>query len=60
MYVNFGDTIQLWCYGYYGDGNSYAYNAGISATLINSAANGVHKSKMKRVAPPPPGPAQGR
>jgi hypothetical protein len=36
LFVGAGDSVQLWCYGSSG-GVSDVYNAGITATLINSA-----------------------
>jgi hypothetical protein len=44
LFVNAGDAVQLWCYTG-GSNGSYAFNAGLTATLINSA------DKAKKVKP---------
>jgi hypothetical protein len=38
LFINAGDSVQLWCESALG-GGSYAFNAGITATLINSAVD---------------------
>ena len=58
VYVNAGDAIQLWCYGYYGDGYSYVYNAELTSILINTANSGPDKHSPHMQAPPPPAHAQ--
>jgi hypothetical protein len=57
VYVNAGDSIQLWCYGYYGDGASEVYNAALTSTLINTVITRPGKHRGQRLAPPP-GPAR--
>jgi hypothetical protein len=44
LFVSAGDAVQLWCYTG-GSNGSYAFNAGLTATLINSA------DKAKKVKP---------
>jgi hypothetical protein len=44
LFVNAGDAVQLWCYTG-GSNGSYAFNAGLTATLINSS------DKAKKVKP---------
>lgn len=58
VYVNAGDAIQLWCYGGYGDGYSWVYNAELTSILINTAYSGPDKYSPRRQAPPPPAHAQ--
>lgn len=58
VYVNAGDAIQLWCYGYNGDGYSWVYNAQLTSILINTAYSGPDKYRPHRQAPPPPAHAQ--
>lgn len=58
VYVGTGDAIQLWCYGYYGDGYSYVYDAELTSILINSAASGPDKHSPHQQVPPPPAHAQ--
>jgi hypothetical protein len=53
VYVSAGDSIQLWCYGYYGDGATEVDTAGLTSTLINTVTS---KHRGQRLAPPP-GPA---
>ena len=53
VYVNAGDSIQLWCYGYYGSGATEVYNAALTSTLINSATTRPGKHRGQRLAPPP-------
>jgi hypothetical protein len=36
VFLNVGDSVQLWCYSFNGDGKSFLYNAGMTLTLINS------------------------
>jgi hypothetical protein len=54
VYVNAGDAIQLWCYGYYGDGYSSVYNAELTSILINTVNAGPGKRSPHQQAPPPP------
>jgi collagen triple helix repeat protein/IPT/TIG domain-containing protein len=67
VYANAGDSIQLWCYGYYGYEDSYLYNAGLTSILINGAVNQnaasdgspvTHRVQRQAPAPghAPPGP----
>jgi hypothetical protein len=56
VYVNAGDSIQVWCYGYYGDGNTEVDTAGLTSTLINTVTTRPGKHGRQRMAPPP-GPA---
>ena len=53
VFVNAGDSIQLWCYGYYGDGATEVYNAALTSTLINSATTRLSKRRGQQPAPPP-------
>jgi hypothetical protein len=53
VYVNAGDSIQLWCYSYYGDGYSFVYNAGLTSTLINTVSTGAKGQSVHRPANPP-------
>ena len=41
--VNAGDAFQLWCYSFNGDGSSSVFNAGLTATLIDSASDASKK-----------------
>jgi hypothetical protein len=53
LYVKAGDSIQLWCYGYYGDGNSYVYDVALTSILINSASvDPMMRRGTQRHAPP--------
>ncbi len=53
VYVKAGDSIQVWCYGYNGDGASYVYNAALTSTLINSASiDPMMRRGTQRHAPP--------
>jgi hypothetical protein len=56
VFVNAGDSIQLWCYGYYGTGGTEVYNAALTSTLINTVTSRPSKHRGQRLAPPP-GPA---
>ena len=58
VFVNAGDAIQLWCYGYNGDGSSWVYNAELTSILINNAYSGPNKYSPRRQAPPPPSHAE--
>jgi len=53
VYVNAGDSIQLWCYGYYGDGATEVYNAALTSTLINTVTTSPGKRRGRQLAPPP-------
>src|SRR5580692_6242042 len=57
MYVNAGDSIQLWCYGYNGDGATEVYNAALTSTLMNTVTARLKKRGGQQLAPPP-GPAR--
>jgi hypothetical protein len=50
--VNAGDSFQLFCYGSIG-GFSDAFNAGLTATLINSADSASKKVRHGRKIHPP-------
>jgi hypothetical protein len=47
-----GDSFQLWCYTQNG-GTSSVFNAGITATLINSASDASKKPRHPRKVHPP-------
>jgi hypothetical protein len=53
MYVNAGDSIQLWCYGYNGDGATEVYNAALTSTLMNTVTARLKKRGGQQLAPPP-------
>jgi len=57
VYVNAGDSIQVWCYGYYGDGDTEVDTAGLTSTLINTVTTRPGKRRGQQQAPPP-GPAR--
>ena len=44
LFINAGDSAQLNCYGFNGDGNTYVYDAAITVTLINSADDAAKKA----------------
>ena len=48
VYVNAGDSIQLRCYGYNGDGATYVYNAALTSTLINTVTARPVKLEVNR------------
>ena len=50
LFINAGDSAQLWCYSALG-GGSYAFNAGITATLINSASDAARKAGHSHARP---------
>lgn len=50
--VSAGDSFQLWCYTQNG-GTSSVFNAGITATLINSASDASKKPRHPRKVHPP-------
>ena len=49
IFVGAGDTFQLWCYSATGAANSTVFNAGLSATLINSPSFAKNKRKATLV-----------
>jgi hypothetical protein len=57
VYVSAGDSIQLWCYGYNGDGATEVYNAALTSTLIDTVTTRLRNHRGPRLAPPP-GPAR--
>jgi len=50
LFVSAGDSIQLWCESALGAG-SYVFNAGITATLINSASDASKKAEHSHAGP---------
>jgi hypothetical protein len=50
LFVSAGDSIQLWCESALGAG-SYVFNAGITATLINSASDSPKRSGHSHARP---------
>ncbi len=58
VYVNAGDSIQLWCYGYYGSGATEVYNAALTSTLIDTVTARLNKKHRGQQLAPPPGPAR--
>jgi len=58
VYVNAGDSIQLRCYGYNGDGATYVYNAALTSTLINTVTTRPGKHRGQSLAPPHAGPTR--
>jgi hypothetical protein len=59
IYVNAGDSIQLWCDGYYGDFASMVYNSALTSILINSADTQITPSndrtpQAQKAQPPAP------
>jgi hypothetical protein len=53
-FIAAGDSFQLVCYSNAGDTNTFAYDAGLNATLINSpeAHKKLHKSRVHPVGGP--------
>jgi hypothetical protein len=49
--VSAGDSFQLWCYTQNG-GDAIVFNAGITATLINSASDASNKARHSQIHPP--------
>lgn len=51
LYLSAGDSAELVCYSYYGDGNSWVGNAGLTATLIGSGQLKVMPAKHALARP---------
>jgi hypothetical protein len=50
IFAGAGDVFQLWCYSATGAANSFVFNSGLSATLINSSF--AHKKQAQHATPP--------
>jgi hypothetical protein len=50
IFTGAGDVFQLWCYSATGAANSFVFNSGLSATLINSSF--AAKKKSQHITPP--------
>jgi hypothetical protein len=51
LYLSAGDSAELACYSYYGDGYSWVGNAGLTATLIGGGQHKVMPAKHALVRP---------
>jgi hypothetical protein len=50
MFISSGDAVQLWCYTG-GTNGSFVYNAGVTATLINSSNKKKGQSQRQHETP---------